>query len=141
MAEDYEPKDFGKESKYNAGLLQIQRISRLWDNAHIAAQSKDWGRYEVVLERVWMELAPDAEPESFKAIEKLIISLSKVKAIKSGWKSEMLKEENPDLWKKEQEKGRKMQRALEEYEIFLRKVQNKQGKGTAYLDESDEAAD
>lgn len=136
-----EPKDFTKESKYNAGLLQIQRISRLWDNAHIAAQNKDWGKYEVVLERVWMELAPDAQEASFTGIEKLIKALSEIKAIKTGWKSEMLKEEHPDLWKKEQEKGRKLQRALEKYEIFLRQVQNKQGKGTAYLDESDEAAD
>jgi hypothetical protein len=108
-------------SKYNEGLLQIQRLNNLWVRIENYAQNENYRplHWKFGLDGVWRELAADAEKQS---------------------DSEQLFSENERLRKKihDAKEPNQLYEALNERHIWLKLTQNKVGKGGAYKDRNEE---
>jgi len=125
-------------SKFNSGMLINLRLNNLWILTHNYARKGLYSDWSGVLDRIWCELSadiPDSEEgiKTNKLFDNIEIELSVVGVTNWG---------RIDGF---QEKDAKMKlfmtkqyRLLMKKEIFLRKLQNKQGKGTAYYDESED---
>lgn len=106
-----------KISKFNGTIAQLMRLDQLWKDAHRHCRDKFYDKWNDDLDCVWKELSEDTEvngPEekSFWQFAKDLISAKK--------------------------KNENLYTILLKKEMFLRRLQNKQGKGTAYEDpESD----
>ena len=97
-----------KLSKYNQGMPQLFRLDALWQKLNLLMPSGKLVESNWILDRVWCELIGDAEKED----EKKFAELNKKVLL---------------------QKGRfNLYNVLMEKETFLRRLQNKQGKGTAY---------
>jgi len=97
-----------KLSKYNQGMPQLFRLDALWQKLNLLMPSGKLTDANWVLDRVWLELIGDAmekDEENFDKIDKKIF---------------------------QQKNKYKLYKVLMEKETFLRRLQNKQGKGTAY---------
>jgi len=97
-----------KLSKYNQGMPQLFRLDALWQKLNLLMPSGKLVESNWILDRVWCELIGDAEEKDeikFNEIDRIALS----------------KKNKYDLYK-----------ALMAKETFLRRLQNKQGKGTAY---------
>ena len=106
-----------RTSKYNGAIAQLYRLDTLWQDAHRHSRQgklKDWN---FDLDRVWCELAPDATEKDMEKFALFSIEISKAMQINNL---------------------RKLYKLLLDKEIFLRILQNKQRKGTAYEDSIDE---
>ncbi len=139
-----------KLSKINSAALINIRINNIWLEVNKAAVSGKYSKWNLYLDRVWCELGGDVkekeedkqkkdkedgkvkkknEMEQFNDINKVVLeklkNLPTIKGFKqfsSGDKSTMSEIYNVLLKK----------------EFFLRRLQNKQGKGTAYEESWDE---
>ena len=97
-----------KLSKYNQGMPQLFRLDALWQKLNLLMPSGKLVDANWVLDRVWLELIGDAEQkdiEKFNDVDKKVLL---------------------------QKNKYKLYKTLMEKETFLRILQNKQGKGTAY---------
>ncbi|MCK9371121.1 hypothetical protein M0R04_14510 [Candidatus Dojkabacteria bacterium] len=134
--EDDEPKEFEqKTSKYQAGIAALIRLDFLWKDCNTHARAIQYARWNEDLDRVWMELEADAKEEEknkFKSIDDKIIELGLYSS------PAKLQKSNPELYNKLIFTQKK---TLMEKEVFIRRVQNRQGKGTAYMDDLDEYMD
>jgi len=110
-----------KVSKYNSALAQLYRIDRLWNLCHTFRRRGILEKWNETLDCVWTELASDSIEEDIKKFSSFIGSIIKNK--KNGNNRSIL------------------YIILMNKEIFLRKLQNRQGKGTAYEDESEDDFD
>ncbi len=102
------------KSKFASTFTQFYRLDNLWQSAHLHSRGGQLKLWNWDLDKVWAELAPDATKGDFKkfaAYSKFIV--------------------------KAKTKGR-MYNLLLNKEIFLRSLQNKQGKGTEYYDPDDD---
>lgn len=127
-----------KTSKINSGMLQVIRLDLLWKDAHFHSRNGMYRKWNEDLDRIWCELAGDVkedvkegektEAEKYEDLDKEYVkTISNIQ--KKGFKSYS----DEDLKKLHFQK-----KALMNKETFLRKLQNKQGKGTAYdLDDDD----
>ena len=100
-----------KVSKFNSTLAILYRIDALWKQSHYYALSGNLIRLNWILDRVWCELASDADENDEKKMKEFNDNISKLDKVKD--KEKLYKE----LLKKE---------------IFIRKLQDKQGKGVAH---------
>jgi len=104
-----------KLSKYNSSLAQLFRIDALWQKVHLCAGRGDLMGWNWTLDRIWCELVADSKPEAEKEFNDFIIAIADV------------------INKKEL-----LYHILMSKEAFLRKLQNTQGKGTAYQEDIEE---
>jgi hypothetical protein len=104
-----------KLSKYNSAIAQLYRLDQLWQKAHMFALNGDLIKLNWVLDRVWCELSADAGDENKKKFRSFIFKIADASS-----KKEIL------------------YHILMEKEEFIRNVQNKQGKGTAYAESIEE---
>jgi len=111
-----------KLSKYNSALLQIGRLNRLWDRCHLYRQTGRYKAWKLCLDSCWMELGPDATKEIVGEHKKYIKKIQKAGV-------------NP----KNTVDRYELYELLQNFELFLKKLQNKLGLGPAYREESDEA--
>lgn len=128
---DYSDDEGERTSKYNSAFTQIYRLDLLWkdcNNYSRKGKLKDWNW---TLDRVWMELAGDLDNDDerlgkFEVIDKKIkVASDKVilrKTNFSGFQGELYK-------------------LLMEKELFLRRLQNALGKGTAFEENDDDYMD
>lgn len=107
-----------RTSKYNSAIAQLYRIDQLWQDAHRHARSGELMKWNWDLDRVWCELAADAEKGSDEEFNEFLDRIAKART-----------------------KPNELYHILLEKEIFLRRIQNKQGKGTAYQESVDEYMD
>jgi len=119
----------GKSAKFNGAISQIYRLDNLWKDTHAHSRVGELEKYNWDLDRVWLELAGDFDEESkhnenFGAINK------KIGDVKDKFKTGKI---NKDTFFSE------YYSLLNEKELFLRRLQNKLGKGTEY--ESDDEDD
>ncbi len=123
----------GRGSKINSGLLQVMRLDFLWKEASKFATLGLYKKWNDILDRVWCELAGDVKKEGeFKKFGELTIAYANtIKPMNKKVGFEDFSEE--DLATMINQK-----QALINKEVFLRKLQNEQGKGTAYDDDEDE---
>ena len=123
-----------KTSKYNSAIDQLKRINNLWQKVNLAAETADFLKWNMVLDRIWCELGGDLGDStddkktiaSFQAFNDKIVKLY---PLNSGGSKSF----NPPNEIQQNKKALQYQTLLEK-ELFLRKLQNLQGKGTAYSD-------
>lgn len=123
-----------KMSKLNAAGLINLTIEQRWNKAYDAIESMDLFKANKRLDVLWMILGGDVEADSpedkkFTEIEMAIGNTGSLVHSKIGF----------ELADKEILNKRSYQyQLLKKKALFLRRLQNKQGKGTAYRDSSDE---
>jgi len=107
-----------KVSKFNSTIAILIRIDKLWQDAHTHSRNGQLMKWNWDLDRVWCELIDDNYDKNVKEFDKLN------EEVDANMKNP------PVLYKKIMAK-----------EIFLRLLQNKQGKGIAYEDNIDDYMD
>ena len=122
-----------KLSKYNSAALINLRINHLWMNINNYATSGKYFQWNNELDRVWCELGGDIvddskEEKKFKEIEKKVSEELKEFKDKKGFDS---------FNNEDRKKMSKIYNVLQKKELFLRRLMNKQGKGTAYDEDDD----
>jgi hypothetical protein len=136
-----------RESRYNSALQQLYRLDGLWNKAHKLALEGNLREYKFVLDRIWIELSPDADSQEIKKRDKFNKILNQILVIEAeeSKKDESKDTSEPVIRKGIEAKKRKIRNVLykwaQKYEIFLRRLLNRQGKGTSYRDLSEEEID
>lgn len=136
LESQYASPNADKFSKINSAALINLRIHNLWLEINNFA-SKGWfASWNSKLDRMWCELAGDVDEGSdkwkeYEKIQKDVSSMSPLKNWENGIGF-------LDLDEAEEKKQLKQYDLLIKKEVFLRKLMNYQGKGTAYLDPADE---
>lgn len=134
---EYGEQEAYKPSKYNSGFLVILRINELWKDANNHARKGNFVSWNEDLDRIWMELVGDIKQEEGEKnpeeqYKELVLKYAKACNIQS--KGNGFEERD-----NEQRKSTALKKnALMDRETFLRKLQNQQGKGTAYQEEEDD---
>jgi hypothetical protein len=126
-----------KTSKYNSGIAKIYRMDGLWKNVNSNSVIGNFIKWNEFLDRVWCELSADIMPsdfndkaEKFKEKDKAISDIGNFDdGLSDGFKS---------ISKELLEKRSKHYKALIDKEMFLRRLENELGKGTAWDEGEDE---
>lgn len=135
MEDDYASVEQPKLSKYNSALSQLYRLDALWQDSHRHARNLEYVKLNEDLNRVWLELSSDANKEDEKTWKEINKKISEVGIYSSFHHVRKIK---PSLFAK----IKSIQLALlMEKEEFLRRLQNKQGKGSAYEDSIEDYMD
>jgi len=137
--QDYNTEDRSLEniSKINAAGLINLTLKDLWEDFYKHIRASDYNKASKDLDCLWVEFGGDEEENSqnFKIyydIElKIAEQLSKIPVV-NGFKK---------YGRNYSETLNKLYRLIIKKALFLRKLQNKQGKGTAYKDSSDDYMD
>ena len=116
-----------KTSKFNGAISQMYRLDELWKDTHRHSRLGELEKWNWDLDRVWTELAGDFDEKSnnnkdFSDINKEIGDL------KDTFRALKIKKD---------EFQNKFYIALMKKELYLRRLQNKLGKGTEFEDEDD----
>ena len=123
-----------KTSKYNSGVAQIMRLDDLWKKTHTAVIMSNFYKWNVLLDRIWCELAKDIDNGDYKTkkynYDEIDEKIGTIKDTQEGFK-------NPS--EKDIEKRNGQFKILMEKELFLRRLENSLGKGTAWEDEDEDA--
>jgi len=129
---EYEKADDGlQKSKYNSGQFNNIRLHNLWLDCHKHARQGNLIKWNADLDRVWCELASDEKEkgESDEKFEDFESKLDKLGVLWNGSNDEgygvKIKEDILKI-------RRNQYKLLTKKEIWIRRLQNKQGKGTAY---------
>jgi len=99
-------------------LSQIYRLNSLWEECGRLANHGNLIAWNWRLDTIWRELSTDAEDKDFDEIKKI----------------------NNEIGENKKDKE-KLYPILNKKEIFLRKLQNKQGKGSEYYDPLEDEMD
>jgi hypothetical protein len=133
-----EEKEEQKLSKINsAGLINLI-LKNLWDKFYDNLIKKKYDVANAALDCLWVEIAGDLEEESeetkkFKSIdEEVSNNYSKIPKHYNSFRK---------LNNSESVLLSKQYRLLNKKAIFIKRMQNKQGKGTAYHDSSEDYMD
>lgn len=124
-----------KLSKFNAAGLISATIEKLWVGCHDAMSGGNFVLWNTKLDSIWTILGGDVkegsnEDKNFNEISLRIYDNGSLKGkIGTGFN----KKENPDNTKQYQ--------WLIKKSLFLRRLQNKQGKGTAYASDDEDDFD
>jgi len=138
MADDFEETSFGKVSKINAAALINLIIADLWKDSYRHSRNAELSKWNADLNCLWVELAgdvdenSDAEKEYFAIDKELAITGSLSKPKTTGFKQPS---------KEEAQNFAKQYKLLMKKATYLKRLQNKQGKGTAYYDDTDDYMD
>lgn len=123
-----------KTSKINsAGLINL-RMNKLWSLADTCSVNADIKKWYLILDTIWGNLAADSEPKDKGDYKRILDGLITEEFFqtykeKSGFHI-------PDDG--EVSKHHLYYRMLRQFQIFLKEVENKQGKGSAYRDSFDD---
>lgn len=120
------------KSKYNSAISQLYRMDELWRDSHRHSRAGNLKEYNSDLDRVWLELAGDLKPVNKK--DRAIILEYKDFNFKIAELNGLLTMKRISL----SNFSEKLYQLLMEKELFLRRMQNELGKGTAYEDEMED---
>lgn len=120
-------------SKLNSGGLINLRLHNLWVDRHKYAMNGDYVKWNEMLDAVWCELGADVKEGS--ADDKQFWELSKNFSQACEGEKKLTGFNKIDKAGLASRAAQKV--SLIKKELFLRRLQNKQGKGTAYVDEDD----
>ena len=134
-----------KTSKYNSGIAIIYRLDALWKDVNNHSRSGQFSQWNADLDRVWCELSRDlsekdyedklnddgtVKKEGYKSkFDKVDKSVTELGNFDDGIKDSFNKITKDNIIKRE-----KQYKALMGKELFLRRLENKVGKGTAFED-------
>lgn len=125
-------------SKLNAGGLIILRINDLWKEVHRYATKGNYRLWNEYLDRIWCELGGDVKEgdDDDKKYTQLCMKYTEALAT-APEKQDSFTGVTPEM----KLSFAKQKVVLLEKELFLRRLENKQGKGTAYYDSADDYMD
>ena len=126
-----------KTSKINSAALMNLILTDLWKDAHQHARKGRLRDFSNDLDCIWIHLGGDEDKESDASLEYIRIEKELTKIDIEKKQGGFSKDIDVDL----KEKLTMFYRVLMEKALFLRRLQNKQGKGTAYQDPSDDYMD
>ena len=128
----YNPDDsIQKTSKLNSAWNQLKRLDGLWELVNQQARADNFASWNTNLDRVWMELGADLEEGDDREIKFLKINSELIKTgILNDSKFVGFKRVQVDNL----EVINKQRELLRIKEMFLRRLQNSLGKGTAWVD-------
>jgi hypothetical protein len=124
-------------SKLNsAGIVNIT-LENLWRESYSAMTRADLVTWNRKLDAIWLILAGDVKEndENEKAYDKIELKIYKIgplKSLKIGFEA---------LDEKQQAGAVMHYLLLKKKALFLRRLQNKQGKGTAYISDDEDDFD
>ncbi len=128
--EDNQEEKENKSSKYNSGVDIIQRLDSLWTDSHRLAKSGKLMDWNWTLDRVWCELSGDLESDDTR-----IGKFSQFETDIENLKVEFIRYRIETVFMK------KLYNKIMDKELFLRRLQNKLGKGTAYKRDDEDDMD
>ena len=139
-------------SKYNSGINIIMRLDALWKDTHRYSRLGLFSKWNETLDRIWLELARDIKASKYekefedkngdkhegykKVFDSFDEKMKKQLPIEDSLDNEF-KKRNPDQIKKRDEQYK----VLMEKELFLRRLENELGKGTAWDDDDEDGFD
>jgi len=123
-----------KTSKINAAALINLILADLWRDSYRHSRQGEFSKWNADLNCLWMELAGDVDKDSDveKDFAMLDQNLAKAGSLVKKKAEGFKQTQHIELVKSAEQYQLLMKKAL-----FLKRLQNKQGKGTAYKDESD----
>ena len=120
-------------SKHSSGVSIIIRINGLWIDANLHSCAGQYSKWNTKLDVIWRELARDiletdweAKKEAFDAFDTQLVEVGAFKD--SG--SDTFEDISSDDTKNRS----KQYRILNDKELFLKRLENKLGKGTTFHD-------
>ena len=136
---EYDDEPEGKISDYNSALFINQRLHELWKDANRHKRVGAYAQWNGDLDALWCELAGDVEEGSDeeKKFLKFGLLLKSCNPLQNWNASSSFDSSTNNLLTKKTQQYK----VLMDKEIFLRRLQNKQGKGTKYRDSSDDYMD
>ena len=134
MSEEYSE---DKKSKYNTAVAQLFRLDGLWRKTHIYTISGKYYLWNTTLDRLWLELARDLDEKKFKTAKESYDNLDK----EIGKIKDDLDDDFKEPTKEEIEIRNNQYKKIMEKELFLRRLENQVGKGTAWDDSSEDDFD
>lgn len=127
-----------KTSKINsAGLINL-RMNKLWGMADMCSVRADMKNLYLILETIWRSLAADTKDEKYKDKYKLMIKELEDRGFfnlyiePKGFNSQIIISAKDRAF---------YYQKLGDIHIFLKELENEQGKGTAYYDPLDDNFD
>lgn len=129
MEYDESGDDSKKISKYNSGIAQLYRIDNLWKDAHRDCRLGKLNRWNWTLDRVWLELAGDLDEKENEKDKATIKSFNDINNKVADLNTRIIKKSI-----KVKDFTEKLYQLLMDKELFLRRLQNELGKGSAYQD-------
>ena len=123
------------QSRINAAGLINSTLEKLWSDCYNAMAEGNYIKWNTKLDAIWAILAGD-EPENGdadKKINELDLGIYKQGSLKSKSGIGFDTTANPN--------NAVQYQLLKKKSIYLRRLQNKQGKGTAYLSDDDDDFD
>ena len=122
------PDEYNKTiSKFNEGVLQIQRSNNIWLCARINREGGNYRRVKDILDSAWIELACDAEKLDTNESTNY---KQQIEDIDKEYEKEVKKRDKIALYK-----------LLIKKEILIRTIQEKSGKGSRYENPDDDDID
>ena len=128
-----------KISKYNSAEFLNMRISNLWQKAHTESFSGNYHMWNITLDKIWSELAGDVDPTSLNG--KKIFDYYQKLSSRLAESGILFRQRAQGFAKLQKSDGlimAKQYKILLDKEIWLRYLQNKQGKGTSYKNPSED---
>jgi len=129
MAEDTE----ALISKHSSGVSIIIRINGLWIDANSFSCSGKFSKWNTKLDVIWRELARDINRDEYNEMKKEFDSFDE-KLTETGQFQDTGSDSFDDLPGISQENRSKQYRILNDKELFLKRLENKLGKGTTFSD-------
>ena len=120
-------------SKHSSGVSIIIRIDGLWKDANIHSCAGQYSKWNTKLDVIWRELARDILEDDYitkkTAFDKFDEDLVKVGPFKDTGSDTF-----EDITTNETKERSKQYRILNDKELFLKRLENKLGKGTTFSD-------
>ena len=125
------------KSKYNSGVAKEIRRNDLWKDANYHSRSGQFVKWNEDLDTIWRELCADLKndftkrEEEFKKFDTELTKIGRIEDNSSNGFAE--------LDKTFYDKRDKHYKELMNKEVFLRRLENELGKGTAYEDDDEDS--
>jgi len=138
MEYEAEEVEQNRKSKYNSGVAKEIRRNELWKETNSHSRNGNFTKWNEDLDCIWSELCADIKSEDFKDKKKEFDKFD-LEMIEIGKIEDTTKQGFKALDKDFYSKRDKHYKKLREKEIFLRRLENSLGKGTAYEDDDEDS--
>lgn len=118
-------------SKYNSGINIIMRLDELWKHVNLYASVGKFANWNSYLDRIWCELARDLKETEFTKKQE-DFSAFDTKIVEIGGFGDNAKDTFNKVDKDLIKNRNKHYKELMNKELFLRRLENHLGKGTAW---------
>jgi len=124
-----------KQSRINSAGLINSTLEKLWSESYTSMSNGNYHKWNTKLDSIWAILGGDVKEgeKEDKAMAEINLSIYQKGSLKSKTGSGFSEKLNPN--------NSLQYNLLLKKALFLRRLQNKQGKGTAYENEDDDDFD